>query len=362
MKLVVNIKLLPTSEQHTILKTTLEVANDACNYLSSEAFKSKIFGQYSLHKLYYLKIKERFNLSAQMAVRSIAKVADTYKKDHKTIRKFRTYSGQPYDDRILRFTENQVSIWTVNGRIKIPYQMGEYQRKLFPFRKGESDLLYINNIFYLTCVCDIDDPELIKTSKVLGVDFGIVNIAVDSNGKEYSGKAINRNRCKYSHRRKNLQKKHTRSATHKLKKLSGKQARYQKDVNHCISKAIVSDAKRTSSIIALENLKGITKKVTANKQQRSRLSNWGFYQLRTFIEYKAKQAGIPVILVNPRYTSQECPMCRHISKSNRKTRDSFICVKCGFAGPADTIAALNISARAVVNQPMVANTCLATNL
>ena len=354
MKLVVNLKLKPTEEQLSLLKATLEMANDACNYLSERAWEAKIFGQYNIHKLAYYDTRKCFPITSEMVIRSIAKVADAYKLGRKIQRKFRKDSAQPYDSAIIRFTKNDVvSIWVLGGRQKIPFVMGERQRSLFPFRKGEIDLIRINGKFYLAVVCNIDDPELIKTTDVLGVDLGIVNIAVDSQGKTYSGGEININRCKFEHRRCNLQKKQTSSAKRKLKKISGQQARFQKDVNHCISKAIVADAKRTESAIAIEDLSGIRKRATARRHQRARLSNWGFSQLRAFITYKAVLSGIPLYLVDPRNTSRECPVCGHIDKANRKTRDDFVCVKCGLAGPADTIAAQNIRARALVNVPMV---------
>jgi len=358
MKLVINLKLKPTEEQANLLEETLETANAACNYLSKRAWESKIFGQYNLHKLAYYGAREHFPLSAQMVVRSIAKVADTYKLDQKVQRIFRKDSAQPYDAAIIRFTKNDiVSIWVLGGRQKIPFVMGERQRKLFTHRKGEIDLMLVKGKFYLAIVCDIDDPELIKTIDILGVDLGIVNIAVDSQGKTYSGREININRCKFEHRRRNLQKKQTTSAKRKLKKISGQQARFQKDVNHCISKAIVADAKRTESAIAIENLSGIRKRVTARRHQRARLSNWGFSQLRAFIIYKAALSGIPLHLVDPRNTSRECPTCGCIDKANRKTRNDFICIKCGLAGPADTIAAQNIRARVLINVPMVTGSC-----
>jgi putative transposase len=358
MKLVVNIQLLPNKDQVTSLKDTLAACNTACNWLSQEGFKAGILRQFDLHKLTYRQVREKFNLSAQAAVRCIAKVADAYKLDKKTLRHFRSDSAQPYDDRIIRFIKNDiVSIWVLGGRIKIPFVMGEYQRKLFTHRQGEVDLMHIRGKFYLACVCDIDEPALIDTTDILGVDLGVVNIATDSNGKNYSGKKINSNRAKHAHRRRNLQRKGTRAATRKLKKIAGKQARFQKDTNHCISKAIVADAKRTDSTIALEDLGGIRDRVTAKKQQRARLANWGFAQLRLYIMYKSKRVGIPAVFVDPRNTSRTCPECGHIDKANRKTRDEFVCIRCGFAGPADAVAALNIRARALVNAPMVAEMC-----
>ena len=354
--MVVNLKLKPTQTQAATLKTTLERANAACNYLSERGWNSKILRQYDLHKLAYHETKEKFGLAADMVIRCIAKVADAYKLDKKTMRHFRKDSAQPYNHHVLRFAKNDtVSIWTTAGRAKIPFVMGDYQRKLFAFRKGEVDLMRINGKFYLAAVCDIDEPESIKIKDVLGVDMGIVNLATDSTGKNYSGKAIRRACMTFQHRRRNLQKKQTPAARRKLKKISGKQARFQKDVNHIVSKEIVANAKRTESAIALEDLGGIRTRVTARRRQRARLSNWGFFQLRSFLSYKAKREGIPIILVDPRYTSQQCPQCGHIERANRRTRDDFKCIRCGHAGPADAIAARNIRflAWAAVKLPMV---------
>lgn len=355
MKLTANIKLMPSTEQFYVLKKTLEMSNAACNWISEVAFTTKTFGQFALHKPTYHEVKSHFGLSSQMAVRSIAKVADSYKVDKKVQHFFKPYSGQPYDNRIFRLMkDDHVSIWMLEGRQKIPFQCGEYQRKLIEHQYGEVDLLFIRGTFYVAVVCDIDEDTLINPQDVLGIDLGVVNLAVSSEGKFYSGKQIDEYQQKMSHRRKNLQKKGTKSAKKKLKKLSGKQSRFQKNENHVISKAIVADAKRLCSAISLENLKGIRKNIKARKRGRARLHNWAFYQLKNFIVYKAQRFGIPVFFVDPKNTSRECPQCHHIEKSNRKTRDLFVCKSCGFSQSSDFVASLNIRDRGRINVPMVA--------
>jgi predicted transposase len=102
MKLVANLKLLPTAEQHTALVDTLAVSNRACTWLAKEAWDTQTFGQFALHQLTYERCRERFGLAAQMTVRCLAKVADAYKLDRKTRRRFRPDAAQPYDDRIFR--------------------------------------------------------------------------------------------------------------------------------------------------------------------------------------------------------------------------------------------------------------------
>lgn len=109
-----------------------------------------------------------------------------------------------------------------------------------------------------------------------------------------------------------------------------------------------------SKIITLEDLQGIREKTTVNKAQRRTHLSWSFDQLRQFIDYKAVIAGVPVVYINPAYTSQECPICHHISRSNRPTRDDFQCVCCGFSGPADHVGATNIALRVEANLPIVA--------
>lgn len=359
MKLTANIKLNPTPEQYELLKRTLETSNQACNYISQVAWENKKFGQFELHKTAYYNTKSKFNLSAQMTVRSIAKVSDAYKLDKKTQRIFKQHSAQPYDDRIFRMmADDMVSIWTLNGRQKIPFQCGDYQRELLKTRKGEVDLMLIKGIFYIACTCDIDEDDLINPENVLGIDLGIVNLAVDSKGKCYSGKAVDKYRKRMARQRQQLQKIGSRSAKRKLKRISRKQNDFQKDVNHCISKTIVAEAKRSCFAIALENLKGIRKGIKARKSGRARLHNWGFYQLKSFIEYKAKRWGIPVIFVDPKHTSQTCPVCDSVDRKNRPNRDTFKCCTCGFSQPADNVAALNIRAKAIVNSPMVAGMCV----
>src|SRR5262249_12693887 len=124
-------------------------------------------------------------------------------------------------------------------------------------------------------------------------------------------------------------------------------------VNHTISKQMVAEAQRTKRAIALEELHGIRNRVRVRRPQRATLHSWSFYQLRSFVEYKAKLAGVRVIFVGPRNTARTCPCCGHCAKENRPSQSEFVCQRCGLAGLADLIAALNIRVRgwAAVNQP-----------
>ena len=345
VKLTVQLKLLPTSDQADALKRTLVAANAACDYISQVAWDSRTFGKFALQKACYQDVRETFGLSAQMTIRALSKVGDAYKLDTTTKRTFRPTSAIAYDDRILSFAlpDSSVSIWTVDKRQSIPFVCGEHQRALLPFRQGESDLALVRGNWYLFATCEIDDPEMLDVEGVLGIDLGITNIATDADGTVYSGSTVKSVRYRHRRLRNKLQKKGTLSAKRRLRTLAGQEARFAKDVNHTISKRIVREAQRTKRSIALEDLKGIRMRVRARASQRTVLHSWSFFQLQSNINYKAARAGIPVVLVNPRNTSRTCPECGHIAKANRRTQAAFKCVQCGYAGHADTIAAGNIS-------------------
>jgi IS605 OrfB family transposase len=359
MKLVANIRLKPTQEQEAELRATLERCNEACNWLSEQAFAAKTTRQYDMQKAFYYPLRERFELTAQVTIQCIKKVADAYKIDQKTQRVFRKHAAQPYDDRILSFKPDDiVSLWVLSGRAKIAHVCGDHQRKLLAHRKGEVDLMFVRGKWYLAAVCDFDEPALLTPDGMLGVDFGIVNIATDSLGTQHSGVAVEAYRAHYAKRRATLQRVGTRAAKKRLRKMSGRQRRFHKHENHCISKSIVSTAERAGLGIVLEDLTHIRARAKANKEQRKRLHNWSFGQLRAFIEYKAKQAGVPCVSIDPRYTSQECGECGHIDKRNRKSQSEFRCKSCGHEANADLNAAGNIAGRAKVTKPMFAHLCV----
>ncbi|HEX8843777.1 MAG TPA: transposase [Pyrinomonadaceae bacterium] len=358
VKLIVNLKLQPTKEQAFALRSTLIVANQACNWISQRAWETQSFRQYHLHKLSYRMARATFDLSAQMVVRCIAKVTDAYKLDKKRARTFRKYGAISYDERIISFKADSVSLWTAGGRCAIPFVCGEYQRKLLPNRRGEVDLIYRKGEFYLNAVCELDEPEVHPAPDILGVDFGVINIVTDSDGQTFSGAELERTRQKYSVRRQTLQRKASaqrrggkrpRSVRRLCKRLSGREANFKRHENHCISKQLVGKAQDSTRGLAIEDLTHIRKRTRFRRPQRSRMSSWSFAQLRQFLTYKARLAGVPLTLVDPRDTSRTCSACGHCAKENRKSQSEFVCVSCGHSLNADFNAAINIRGRAVVN-------------
>jgi len=354
MKQTLFVRLETDKVQFDALLETIRRFNEACNFIAFTSYKLRTANKMRLQREVYREARERFGLSAQMAIRAIAKVCEAYKRDRSKRPTFKPHGAMVYDQRILSWKHlERASILTLKGRILVPIRIGEYQKARMNHVRGQADLILRNRRFYLAVVVDAPEANEYDPVSALGVDLGIVNLAVDSDGTAYKGQDIDKAMHRNERIKAKLQACGSKSAKRHLKRISGCEARHRRNVNHIISKRLVAKAKDTGRAIALENLKGIRGQTTVRKAQRRRHNSWSFNQLRQFIEYKAKLAGVPVVYVNPRGTSHTCPRCGVQDKKSRPTRDRFRCVGCGFAGPADYIAALNIAARGQVSSPIV---------
>lgn len=344
MKLTLQLKLLPYSEQAEALLDTMERFNEAASFAARVGFEDGVFSQPSIHARCYRTLRDRFGLSSQMAVRAIGKAVEAFARDKKTCPSFRAHGAMTYDQRLLSFQGmDRVSLLTVGlGRILVPLVFGAYQGERFDRLKGQCDLVYRDGLFFLYGTVDVPEPPPLKIKKFLGVDLGIVRIATDSDGESFTGEAVEKQRRRRAKARQTYQRTNTRNSRRRLRKMARRQARYQRWVNHNISKTLVDRAKATGCAIVLENLKHLRSRVSVPRVQRARLGNWSFGQLRAFIEYKAKRAGVPVVLVDPRNTSRTCWQCRHCDKANRQSQAEFRCLQCGFSCNADYNAAMNI--------------------
>jgi len=355
MKQTMLLKLVPTPAQAGALLTTMHAFNAACNAAALVAFQTKTSNKFELQKLVYRDLRLTYGLPAQLAIRAISKTVEAYKRAKDVQPTFRPEGAITYDPRVMNFKSiSTVSLLTLSGRALIPFRFGAYQEARMAAIQGQADLLYRKGTWFLAVTLDVPTPAPDLPADTLGVDLGIVNLAVDSDGDTFSGRTVDRVRTRMTVLRAALQKKGTKSAKRHLRKLSGREARFRRDTNHCISKHLVAKAKRTHTGIALEDLRHIRSRTEArlSRSQRQRHSSWGFFQLRAFISYKAAWAGVCLHLVDPQNTSRTCQQRGHCAQANRKSQAEFVCQQCGFAAPADWNAAINIK-RAPVKTPIV---------
>ena len=332
----------------TALLSMMRQFNAACNWLSSLAFAEGLFRWLPLQRRSYYELRQRFGLTGVQATVAIRKVADAYKKDRRVQRYFRPLGAVPLHrhsyrpDSTLRVYGHTVR-WTARPGLTLPRNV------------PEALLVYRDGRFFIQQPLETREATPHEVTGYLGCDLGIVNILADSDGETYSGGKVNGLRKRHAKLRARLQAKGTRAAKRLLRMRRRKETRFARDVNHCISKRVLAKAEGTGRGIALEDLQGIRDRTTVGKAHRRQHHSWSFLQLRSFIQYKGRLQGVPVVLVDPRNTSRTCPACGLIDKANRVSQAQFLCVGCGFGGPADTIAALNIQRRALSNGPYVAS-------
>jgi putative transposase len=260
-----------------------------------------------------------------------------------TLPERKPFSAMRYNQRVI--TANLVhgiaTIASTKGRIKATFFVPSHYVDYLSWIIKSSTISYDrrNKTFYLHVSLEQSDPVKVTTLNVLGIDLGIVNIAVCSDNRFFNSKKIKNGRARYAYLQKELQSKGTKSAKRKLKRMSGKERRFAADVNHCISKQIVTSE---YTVFALEDLSKIRVQKRRGKEFERKLNSWPFYQLEQFVSYKAEALGKHVLLVDARYTSQKCSNCGHTYKGNRE-RSAFRCRKCGFELHADLNASRNIA-------------------
>ncbi|WP_376796367.1 RNA-guided endonuclease TnpB family protein [Thermogemmatispora sp.] len=312
----------------------------------------------NLQKLVYRELRATYRLSTQLAIRCISKVCEAYRRDKSIKLIFRPEGTVVYDQRVMSFKGlTHVSLLTLAGRMRIPFVIGPYQAARMGAIQGQADLLYRQGTFFLAVTLAVPEPhqQAAKPSSGWISASSIWRLIAAGSLSAFSGELVENTRKRLHALRQRLQKRGTKSAKRHLKKLSGKQARFQCSTNHVISKRLVQKAKANRQGTVIEELRPIRSRTesTARRSQRARHSNWSFGQLRFFLSCKAALAGIPFYAVTPCNTSRMCSACGHCAKENRKSQALFCCSNCGMTMNADLNVAINIS-RAAVKQPIVA--------
>jgi len=356
MTVTAKIQISVSGTDRTLLDNTISVYRDACNYVSDYIFRTHDLKQFSLNKVLYSDLRERFGLKSQMAQSVFKTVIARYKTILENQKEWikPSFKKPQYDlvwNRDYSLTQNCFSVNTLAGRVKLPYftkGMDKYfDHTVYKFGTAKLVNKHGKYFLHIPVTYDIEDANLSDVCNIVGIDRGInfVVATYDSKHKSgfVSGKTIKQKRAAYSKLRKELQMRQTPSARRRIKAIGQRENRWMQDVNHCVSKALVeSNPKHT--LFVLEDLTGVrnaTERVCTKNRYVS--VSWSFYDLEQKLIYKAKQNQSTVIKVNPRYTSQCCPVCGHIEKANRnKKLHLFTCKNCGYKSNDDRIGAMNL--------------------
>lgn len=341
--------MVVTDADRLALKETLVAFANACNDAAVYAEGNGVSHRFALKAALYYPLKRKHGLTASYVSLAVFRVATALKTGKNLT--FRPTSAD-LEDRTLRYipATESVSIATNSGRRKIALALGDYQRGLLDYWTPGGGNISVDRKgnFYLNFRINLATPAP-GGVEPLGVDLGIKRIATLSNGVTFSGRTLNRKRELFARTTASLRRRGTKGAKRTLKRLAGREFRFQRDNNHVISKQIVALAKESDSFLAMENLAGISRRSTNKGRRFNRMiGRWNFYTLRLFIAYKAEAAGVRLVFVNPAYTSKTCPYCGDLGDRKKL---HFSC-SCGFVGDADKVGAFNIAAQGALTNAL----------
>ena len=350
------IQIVPSNDDKLLLNSTMSAYTDACNYVSNYVFQTHNLKQFALNKELYSNLRDKFGLKSQMAQSVLKTVIARYKtileNQNEWIKP--SFKKPQYDlvwNRDYSLTQNYFSVNTLNGRVKLPY-FTEGMTKYFNhtiYKFGTAKLVNKHGKYFLhiPVTYEVAECSNAEICNVVGIDRGInfVIATYDSKHKSdfVSGKSIKQKRASYSKLRKELQMRQTPSSRRRIKAIGQRENRWMQDVNHQVSKALI-DNNPKHTLFVLEDLSGI-RNATERVRTKDRYVSvsWSFYDLEQKLIYKAKQNQSTVIKVDPRYTSQCCPICGHIEKANRNKKiHLFSCKNCGYKSNDDRIGAMNL--------------------
>jgi IS605 OrfB family transposase len=264
------------------------------------------------------------------------------------------HSGLRFDKRTMTLRGEQLSLSCIGKRAKIILKIPNYYRSVFDSWKLKGATLTYSaktKQFWIRLVYETETPPLKTEGTVLGIDRGILQLAVTSEGQFFSNRNIRASQRRYLYNRRTAQAKGTPSARRRLKAMSGKEKRFSRDVNHRVTKQLANLAGVKTYV--LEDLKGIRNKGRGRKFNK-RLGSWPFHQFGFFLNYKAQMLGKEVVYVDAHYTSRKCSCCKTIRKENRK-KSKYHCILCNFQLHADWNAAINIRDNYILSSTLKAS-------
>ncbi len=274
MKRTISIRLDTNREQEKQLLQLQEAYLFACNQIVPDVVANRCWNRVALHHLVYAKIRRTSPLGSQMVCSAIYSVCKAYAAQSVFPKEeipqvcFRKGKSVHFDKRTYTIKGETISLYTLEKRIKVRMRFDSFQKAYFS--QGipkEGELICKKGRWYFNLVLDLPNPPLRELEGFLGVDLGENNIFAVSSGKICSGGKIRYERDQFLAKRRALQSNGSQSAKQLLKKISGKEGRRMRHVNHELSKQIVQEAiDRKASVIVLEDLTNIRKRIKAGNK------------------------------------------------------------------------------------------------
>ena len=376
MQRTLRLKLIPSPAQAELLAETSRLFTAAFHAVCRVGWEQKITNGVDLHHATYYPTQAAYPaLVSDLLIQARVKATEAI-KSALTLQRAGHKVGIPQSDACpprynlhtykVNWERQTVRMSTTGGRQTLRFAIPAYCAHYAGYPVDTADLINRDGVWWLHVVVTVPAPDVEPTDEVVGVDLGIAQPAVTSNNRFLGKPAWKAVEGRRFYLKRQLQRKGSKSAKRRLRKVKGKQARFRRDCDHVLSKQIVRSASPGATIV-LENLTAIRKRSKIKQHTRTsrKVHSWSFAQIKGFVAYKAEERGCTVAGVDPRHTSQTCSCCGYVARNNRRSRGRFVCRVCGFELHADLNAARTIAAkyhasvarrdagRLPVNQPIV---------
>ena len=335
-----------SEEDKEALIEFLKLEREAFNICSEYCFEKKVTSIVDLHQRCYRKVSKQIpNIKSQLIIKAEQNCLSAYRSIRKNKHELKVPAVKKriatrFDKRLYLYKDGVFRFTTCDKRIECT--MVGYDRldkALESHEFGDPNLSYKDSEVYvcLPFKLEVNPPN---PTLALGIDLGVRRFAATSEGKIFVDKKFNGRKRKFRHRKKMLKAKATKSAKRRLKKIGSKEQRMNHDFNHKLANKLLETK---ANILVLEKLNvAKMKKRKHPNDDKSRISQVGFRNLRDILTYKALLSGKQVITVNPSYTSQ----IDHVTK--RKSGKRVGCryyTKRGLVYDADVNASTVIAQR-----------------
>jgi len=346
--------VLASSEEGERIVETVRQYAEAFNAVALMGWKARRLNDVELHHLTYYPLRKRLDLPSQLVISARKKATEALESVKALAKRGRAVSCPKtlkpsirFDARSYRLDWKTGTVWLtlIGGRIEASVRRDRHSAQFWGLKTASAELVRGKKSWFLHVVVEREVPDAKPTGKIIGIDRGICRPAVTSAGKYYGNRRWRDHEERLLSLKRMLQAKGTRSAARHLDRIDDRLARFRRDCDHVLSKALVGSCEPGDTLV-FEDLTGIRDRARARgPTNRRRLHAWSFARLGALVEYKAALRGVLVARIDPRDTSRRCPECGHIEARNRVSQSRFRCVQCGFSRNSDLVASWNIRDR-----------------
>jgi len=370
---VVKVRLYPNKEQQQLIHKTF----GSCRFVYNQLLDAKIKAYECGDNLSIYELKKRLvpmkkakggeflnEVDSTALQNSILNMDKAFKNFFRKVKKGERKGFPKFKSKHNSYQSYQTSTAKIkNGKLYLP-KIGEvkaiFHRGMIAGKIKTVTVSCIANQYYASINYDDGAKEQlgVNNGQVIALDVGVKIFAQVSNGEKIivdKAHDLLKDIARVKKLQKSLSRKQKGSSNRKKVKLKLAKAHLKiknkrEDFLHKVSHKLSENQAVIVESLKIKNMsksaKGTIESPGQNVKAKSGLNrsilqqSWGkFFEM---LEYKLKRNGGELIKVDPKYSSQTCPKCGHISKENRKTQAKFKCVKCGYYGNADYVASVNL--------------------